>query len=497
MSENIKNSGKKPVVAAIYVRQSQEHLEGIDRQIALCKKLCKANGWDVYRIYQDNDVSAFKNRGKGTAWAQMLSDIVEEGIDTVVATNMDRLLRRVVDLDPLTKTGVNVVTVDGELTLSSAEGQFRATIGASVAQFETKRKSERQIRANDAKSARGVPVPSRRRFGYETDGCTPRPNEAKEVKRLFEEFVEGASLRSLALDMQTRKVDPGGGKGWPIGRIRGILNNVFYGGEIIHRGVISESDIVEPIVPRELARDARAILADPIRRTSPGGSITHLLTGIAVCGVCGKTMHHMTDYKCRAALNHVQIKKNKIEPLVLWEVYKWASENAEPSSEKTDSAEVRTLMIVSKEILDKILEQQEIATWPGSDKSSIKATVARLGKERDEVETKIEKLRSKNASHSILRKVRLAWNAPIEAKGFSNWQAAMRDSASLMGWEIDESELTPDRFEQKVRIERQIDEWPKFWGSLPLDQRREVVKGVLKITVNKGRDLDRIDIEHI
>lgn len=492
-----KKTGKpsnRPVKAAIYARQSKELSEGIERQVELCKKLCKSKGWVVAKVYEDNDVSAYKNRGHGTAWAEMLDEIDDLEIDVVIATNMDRLLRRVPDLAPLVATGVSVLTVDGELDLDSAEGEFMATMGAGLAQFETKRKAERQIRANDAKSSKGIPVPSRRRYGYQTDGCTPIEEEAKEVQRIFKEFAEGASIRSLAKDMQDRNVDPGGGKGWPVNRIRGLLANVFYGGEIIHRGVVSDSEYVVPIVSKELARDVRAILSDPARRTSPGAAISHVLTGLANCGVCGETMHHMTDYKCRKALNHVQIKAKKLEELVMWEVHKWASENTKLETQGSDSDEIRKLLIESKAILDRIVLSQDMASWPGADIPSLKAKIAKDGKEREAIEQKIEKLRSKNASHAILKKIHLAWNAPIDAKSFANWQKAMRDSADALGWSLEESDLSTERYEHKMRIERQISEWPIFWNAVPLDQKREVIRSVLVITVNKGTSLDRVVI---
>lgn len=483
--------------AAIYARQSKELSEGIERQVNLCKKLCRSKGWEIVKVYEDNDVSAYKNRGHGTAWAEMLDEIEELEIDVVIATNMDRLLRRVPDLAPLVATGVSVLTVDRELDLDSAEGEFMATMGAGLAQFETKRKAERQIRANDAKSAKGLPVPSRRRYGYETDGCTPIEEEAKEVRRLFKDFANGASIRSLAKDMQDRNVNPGGGKGWPISRIRGILSSVFYGGEIIHRGVVSDSEYVVPIVSKELARDVRAILSDPARRTSPGGLTRHSLTGLALCGVCGETLHHMTDYKCRKALNHVQIRTKKLEELAMWEVHKWASENEKTAVEDADSLQVRKLLLQSKEIHDRIILSQDMATWPGADIPSLKAKIAKDGKEREALEVKIEKLRSKNASHSILKKIHQAWNAPIDAKSFAKWQQAMRDSAKALGWALDENDLTPERFEKKLRIERQIAEWPTFWNAIPLDQQREIIRSILRITVNKGSNLDRVKIDRL
>lgn len=483
-----------PRRAAIYARQSLSLTEGIDRQVSVCKKLCEAKGWDVIEVYEDNEVSASKSRGKGTAWGKMLEDIPKGRFDVVVAVDLDRLLRRVADLTLLTDTGVRVLTVNGEIDLTTADGQFRATMLASIAQFETRRKAERQLRANAARSAAGKPVPTRRRYGYETDGCTPRPDEAKEVKRLFDEFRKGASIRSLAIEMRQRRVDPGGGKGWPVNRIRGILANPFYGGQVYHLGTITDSDSVVPIVSKEIALEVRAILADPSRKTSPGSSIRHELTGLVKCGICDAYLHYMNDYMCSKALNHVSIQKKKLEPYVMWKVYQWASADIESHKIKSESTLIEEKLLASAKIAEQILEAQEMVFWPGVDKSAIKKKIEILGKERESLEREIDGERSHNAMQDVVRQVRAEWLKPVKGDSYAEWKSAMEDSARSLGWEMDQTLLTTTVFEKKTRIERQTAAWPDFWAGLPLDTRREVIRSLFKITVNKGRTLDRVEI---
>ncbi len=488
------NPASVPKRAAVYARQSLSLTEGIGRQVSLCKKLCEARGWEVVQVYEDNDVSASKLRGKETAWGKMLEDIPKGAFDVVVAVDLDRLLRRVSDLTVLTETGVRVLTVNGEIDLTTADGQFRATMLASIAQFETRRKAERQLRANSARSAAGKPVPTRRRYGYETDGCTPRPGEAKEVKRLFQEFRKGASIRSLATEMRTRKVDPGGGKGWPVSRIRAILGSPFYGGQVYHLGTVTDSDFVIPIVPRALALEVRAILSDPSRKTSPGSAVRHELTGLALCGVCGAYLHYMNDYMCSKALNHVSIQKKKLEPYVIWMVYEWASAEGDSHSVKTESQAIEEKLLASARIAEQIQEAQEMVFWPGADKSALKRKIEALGKERESLELVIESERAHNAMQDVVRQVRAEWLKPIEEENYDAWKLAVQQSAVSMGLEIDASSLTKDAFESKTKIERQVSAWPEFWAKLPLDTRREVIKSLFQITVNKGRTLDRIDV---
>lgn len=480
--------------AAIYARQSLSLADGIERQVERCRKLCQDRGWDVVRVYEDNEVSASKARAKGTAWATMLEDISRGGFDVVVAVDVDRLLRQVVDLTLLTETGIRVLTVDGEIDLTTADGQFRATMLASIAQFETRRKSERQLRANEARSAAGRPVPTRRRYGYETDGCTPREQEAKEVRRLFQEFREGASLRSLALDMRDREVSPGGGRGWPLNRVRWILNSPFYGGQTLHLGQVSDSPYIVPIVSKEAALEVRAILADPSRRTSPGNTVRHELSGLIKCGVCDAHLSFMNSYLCSKATNHVSIRKDKIEPLVMWRVHQWITDMDVPESPKPTSKIMQSLLLESARISSEISQRQEMVFWEGANKSELKSIIQALGSKRLELERAIDSQRSTSALNDIIDQVRAKWEEPIDPSNFEDWQEAMISISLTSGTVLEASDFSFEQFELKSRVEKEIGEWPAFWGSLSLDVRREVIRSLFRVVVNKGRTYERIEI---
>ncbi|WP_295833831.1 recombinase family protein, partial [uncultured Microbacterium sp.] len=173
--------------------------EGIQRQLARCRAEVSKHGWTVVESYQDNETSASKVRGAKSDWARMLADIKAGNVDTVVAVDMDRLLRSMRDLVTLTDLGVKVVTVSGEIDTASADGAFRAHMLAAIAEFEVKRKAERQVRANEYRvSNLGLPVPGKRRYGFEQGNIKERPAEAREVRHLYREVLSGASVFGLS-----------------------------------------------------------------------------------------------------------------------------------------------------------------------------------------------------------------------------------------------------------------------------------------------------------
>lgn len=284
----------------VYVRQSLPNEEGIARQLARTQALAKARGWPITREFADDGASASKARGKGTAWAAML-ETLKPG-DRVLAVDLDRLTRTLGDLATLLDAGVVVVTVDGEVDLSSADGEFRATLLASLARFEVRRKSERELRANAHKAATGMPVKSRRLYGYETSKTAVREAEAAVVRRLFDHVAEGRSLRSALAWLEAEAVPPGTGKGWNHARLRKLLTNPHYCGRMVHQGKTLDAVAVPAIVSADTWETVNAILADPTRRTNPGRPVTHWLSRRAVCGTCGGAMRvHHGSYLCAHA----------------------------------------------------------------------------------------------------------------------------------------------------------------------------------------------------
>lgn len=156
--------------ATIYVRQSQDHQEGIERQLTRTRALASSRGWTVVAEYEDNAAGATKARGAKSAWGRILKDAEAKSYTHVIAVDLDRLIRSQRDMVTLLDLGLALVTVDGAIDLTSADEEFRATMLTAMARFEIARKGERQKHANAARVASGRPVPGKRRVGYETTG---------------------------------------------------------------------------------------------------------------------------------------------------------------------------------------------------------------------------------------------------------------------------------------------------------------------------------------
>lgn len=309
------------VIYDIYARQSLDVSEGIDRQVARCMQLIELRGGEVGDVYKDNDTSASKIRGAKTAWGRMLAAKPRP----VVAVDLDRLLRTVTDLTTIIATGRKVVTVDGEIDLMTADGEFRATMLTGIARFEVRRKAERQLRANGHRRGLGLPVGGRRAFGYTplaagassvtatrvgADGASylsyghePFEPEATAVRQGFAMLNAGATIAAIARAWNDAGLTTTTGADWQPWSVRAVLANPRYAGRVAeprgagrsateHNLALTETEpgTWEALVPHETWLAAGAILRDPARRSNPGAPRRWLLSGIATCGKCGAPM---------------------------------------------------------------------------------------------------------------------------------------------------------------------------------------------------------------
>ncbi|GMM94846.1 recombinase family protein [Microbacterium sp. MTN4-26] len=328
--------------AALYLRQSMDRegrSEGIDRQRGRCRDLAERRGWEIVGEYVDNDVSASKPRGSGTAWHRLVEDAKASRYDVVVAVDQDRILRGIRDLVTLIDVGAKITTVDGEIDLATADGEFRATLAAGLARFEVQRKSERQKRANAHRRERLLPASGRRAFGYtklragaSTEwparvaadgrewpdyGHEPFEPEATAVRRGYAMLLAGATLRSIARVWNEDGLTTTVGHPFEAYSVRNVLANPRNAALIAPpRTAVSGhsaqqnlrlADLPvgswEPLVTPETWAAARDLLADPVRRSNPGAMPKTLLSGIATCGVCGGAMkagviRDIRSYRC-------------------------------------------------------------------------------------------------------------------------------------------------------------------------------------------------------
>ncbi|MGZ2224550.1 recombinase family protein [Glutamicibacter nicotianae] len=298
---------------AAYVRASKDRKGDrwtIETQVKRVKALAVARDWKIVEVYDDNVVSATKKRGKGTGWDRMLKDAEAGRFSMVVAVDMDRLLRSTKELNTLIDMGLRVVTVDGAIDLSTADGEFRATMLAAIARFETRRKAERQIANNSRRREEGIPTSTWKAFGWTRKGELI-DEEAEAVKKAFSSFLGDPSLsiRRIREDLNKAGHKTARGSEFSVDAVRYLLANPLYAGYIKHykSGELYpvQGDKFQAIVSEQTWRAAVLKLEDNVRRAAKqGNQPKYLLSTIGLCGKCRATLVASTNgrkqptYRC-------------------------------------------------------------------------------------------------------------------------------------------------------------------------------------------------------
>jgi site-specific DNA recombinase len=325
---------------AVYLRQSQDRDGtgyGIDRQRDDVSKLVATQGWKVIAEFVDNDVSALSRKPR-PAFTEMMRRVDAGEFDVIVARHMDRLLRRLSELESVLercqKANTAIVTAADGVDTASDGGRLVARILSSVAQGEVERKGARQRSAVMQAATQGRWVGGRRAFGYDADGVTIREDEAALIRQGYIDVLAGESLSEVARRWTAAKSVTSQSKPWTRHAVKDVLTNPRHAGLRRHRASEDRASIRQnpelgitgraewdAIVDESTWRAAVRVLCDPSRyKPAYGGK--GLLTGLAICGVCEQTVHRggganpgVPTYRCSSGA-HVARKSEPVDEYV-------------------------------------------------------------------------------------------------------------------------------------------------------------------------------------
>ena len=303
--------------AIVYARQSLDRSgEGaaVDRQVEDCTRLAEARRWEVVEVITDNDVSASNGKLR-PGYERLLTAMRAGSVEHVVVWHVDRLTRRLIDLEEVIGicevTGVRLSTVTGDLDLSTDTGRMLARILASVARGEMERKGARQRRANVQRAEAGNMGWTRRPFGYDrvNGHVVVVPEEADGLRAVADMVLTGETLSAGARMLTDRGLLSSASLPWNIKTLRYVLLNPRYSGRVTYNGVDVAEGVWPPILDTQTQERIGEKLRDVKRRVQQGTEAKYLLSGIARCGRCGGVLfaspmgakgQRWMVYRCRA-----------------------------------------------------------------------------------------------------------------------------------------------------------------------------------------------------
>jgi hypothetical protein len=256
----------------------------------------------------------------------------------VLAYTSSRLTRRPRELEDLLvlaeRHGIRFEYVRSpSFDLNSADGRQVARMLAASDAAESERNGERVARARAHKAVNGTYGGGRRPYGFEPDGVTRREPECQVIADVARALIRGDSLRGLARDLRDREVPTVTGRPWTAETLRTIMLRERNAARMVHRGVVVGPAPWRPIVPPDVHDQVVRLLTSPDRRTGPGAAPRWLLSGLALCGICGAPVE-MTGgisragrYRCKRSA-HLARAAAPVEELVVSVVLGWIARDA-------------------------------------------------------------------------------------------------------------------------------------------------------------------------
>lgn len=267
-------------------------------------------------IYFEDDTSASKKRDESTQWAKLLIALEELKPDFLFATALDRLGRRLADLENLEeickRTGTVVITKKEDEIFSLPYWP----VLAALARMESINISIRMMRSQKARRETGKDSGGgNRAYGYAVDRMTVIKAEKKIILEIVERVLSGQTPNSIAIDLANRDVPTARGGQWSPTMVTRIARNPRYAGLQEHDGeVIGKA--AWPAIITEAEHEALKAALDGKRHGTPAsreagaprivkGKEISFLSGMVECGVCGQPMiatvagrNHNPIYRC-------------------------------------------------------------------------------------------------------------------------------------------------------------------------------------------------------
>ena len=322
---------------AAYCRVSTEEEEQQSSYEAQCTyytdKIMTNPEWTMAGIFADEGISGTSTKNRDD-FNRMIRRCRQKKIDLILTKSISRFARNTLDslkyIRALKGMGIGIIFEKENINTLETDTELIITFMSAFAQSESE-----SISANvrwgkrQAMKEGKASVNFKKLYGYYLDDeGNPQVNsdQAEAVRSIFDQYLQGASLRMIRLSLEEKKVlNPTGGAKWDISKIRSILGNEKYCGDVLMQKTFTQDCINKKvikntgqlpmyliqnnhpaIVSREIYRAVqaektrRSASASPSKKTSSTGRSCYAskfaLSERLVCGECG-TLYRRCTWK--------------------------------------------------------------------------------------------------------------------------------------------------------------------------------------------------------
>ena len=253
------NEEKK--IAGLYIRVSTEDQarEGfsLPEQEKRLRTMCEYKGYEIYKVYEERGISA-KTGNHRPKFEELLQDIRDKKVNTIVVLKLDRLTRSVADWEKiltfLEENDAYLDCANDDINTTNANGKMISRILTSVSQQEIERTSER-TKIGLAGAIKVGHIPHKAPLGYKHEDKKLVIDYATKdvVIRIFNMYHDGLSYKKISNILNEEQVL--GKTNWRDSTIVNLIENPIYKGDFIHGKRTKKptyyKDVVESLVSKE------------------------------------------------------------------------------------------------------------------------------------------------------------------------------------------------------------------------------------------------------
>lgn len=292
--------------SVIYTRVSQDPskaLRSVSEQEEECRALCRRERWNVVRVFTDNDRGASRHsRRDRPAYLALRTFLATGGADVLVMWEGSRAQRDLAAYaslrDLCAERGILYSYSGRTYDLTRTDDRFSTGLDALLAEREADVTRDRVLRAVRANAASGRPH-GKLAYGYarEYDPVTKalvrqyiREDQAAVIRECARRLLAGDSLYTIAADLNARGIPAPRGGAWIPTQVKRLMVSPRYIGQRVHQGRVIGDAAWPAILDEDTYLSCVARLTDPRRHVVRDRSLKHLLSGLALCGECGRRM---------------------------------------------------------------------------------------------------------------------------------------------------------------------------------------------------------------
>ena len=216
-------------------RDEEDNLHSLAAQIAHYTSLIGGNpAWECAGVFHDDGITGTK-RDVRPGFKALIARCDEGLVDVVLVKSISRFARNTLDLletvRHLRAIGVSVRFEREHIDTMTGDGELMLTLLAAFAEAEARSASENVKWAVRKRFEAGLPQHVQL-YGYRwrVDHYEIEPHEAEVVRRVFHEYLEGASPLQIARALNAEGERTGSGREFTDASIAGLLRHEEYMG---------------------------------------------------------------------------------------------------------------------------------------------------------------------------------------------------------------------------------------------------------------------------